>query len=123
MGLGKTIQIIVFFGALYWSRLKDIVTGTRGLGPSLIVCPATLMHQWVEEFHKWCPPIRVVILHDTGAHKGNFISNVGKSLNFGLYIIVKYKTINKFHIVINFFFLLIDLNILLFIFLLVFTFI
>lgn len=70
MGLGKTIQMIVFFGALYWSRLKDKITGVRGLGPSLIVCPGTLMHQWVDEFHKWCPPIRVVILHETGAYKG-----------------------------------------------------
>lgn len=74
MGLGKTIQMIVFFGALYWSRLKDKITGLRGLGPSLIVCPATLMHQWVDEFHKWCPPIRVVILHDTGTYKGNLIN-------------------------------------------------
>lgn len=72
MGLGKTVQMIVFFGALYWSRLKDKVTGMRGLGPSLIVCPATLMHQWVYEFHKWCPPIRVVVLHETGAFKGNY---------------------------------------------------
>ncbi|XP_026820566.1 DNA excision repair protein ERCC-6-like [Rhopalosiphum maidis] len=70
MGLGKTIQMIVFFGGLYWSRLKDKITGIRGLGPSLIVCPATLMHQWVDEFHKWCPPIRVVVLHETGAYKG-----------------------------------------------------
>jgi len=70
MGLGKTVQMIVFFGALYWSRLKDKITGIRGLGPSLIVCPATLMHQWVDEFHKWCPPIRVVVLHETGAYKG-----------------------------------------------------
>ncbi|XP_027841630.2 DNA excision repair protein ERCC-6-like isoform X1 [Aphis gossypii] len=70
MGLGKTIQMIVFFGALYWSRLKDKITGIRGLGSSLIVCPATLMHQWVDEFHKWCPPIRVVVLHETGVYKG-----------------------------------------------------
>lgn len=76
MGLGKTIQIIVFFGALYWSRLKDKITGIRGLGMSLIVCPATIIHQWVEEFHKWCPPIRVVILHDTGAYKGKFEFNI-----------------------------------------------
>uniref|UniRef100_A0A2S2N6T6 DNA repair and recombination protein RAD54-like n=2 Tax=Schizaphis graminum TaxID=13262 RepID=A0A2S2N6T6_SCHGA len=70
MGLGKTIQMIVFFGGLYWSRLKDKITGIRGLGPSLIVCPATLMHQWVDEFHKWCPPIRVAVLHETGVYKG-----------------------------------------------------
>ncbi|XP_050419856.1 DNA excision repair protein ERCC-6-like [Adelges cooleyi] len=70
MGLGKTIQIIVFFGALYWSRLKERRTNVRGLGSNIIVCPATLLHQWVDEFHKWCPPIRVAILHETGVFKG-----------------------------------------------------
>ncbi|XP_050540454.1 DNA excision repair protein ERCC-6-like [Daktulosphaira vitifoliae] len=70
MGLGKTIQIIVFFGALYWSRIKERRTGVRGLGSSIIVCPATLLYQWVEEFHKWCPPIRIAILHETGVFKG-----------------------------------------------------
>lgn len=89
MGLGKTIQIIVFLGALYWSRLKDEITSIRGLGPSLIVCPATLMHQWVDEFHKWCPPIRVVVLHDTGAYKGNLIFNL---------IIVKTCFLNRYHL-------------------------
>ncbi|XP_025425310.1 DNA excision repair protein ERCC-6-like isoform X2 [Sipha flava] len=82
MGLGKTVQMIVFLGALYWSRLKDKITGIRGLGPSLIVCPATLMHQWVDEFHKWCPPIRICVLHDTGAYKGksfNLIKEVWSS--------------------------------------------
>jgi len=25
------------------------------------------MKQWVEEFHEWAPPLRVVILHSTGS--------------------------------------------------------
>ena len=38
-----------------------------GLGAVLIVCPATVMHQWVSEFHSWWAPFRVAILHDTGS--------------------------------------------------------
>lgn len=38
-----------------------------GLGPTVIVCPATVMHQWVKEFHTWWPPFRVAVLHDTGS--------------------------------------------------------
>uniref|UniRef100_A0A671QQ30 DNA excision repair protein ERCC-6 n=1 Tax=Sinocyclocheilus anshuiensis TaxID=1608454 RepID=A0A671QQ30_9TELE len=38
-----------------------------GLGPTVIVCPATVMHQWVMEFHTWWPPFRVAVLHDTGS--------------------------------------------------------
>jgi len=42
-----------------------------GLGPVLIVCPATVMHQWVSEFHTWWAPFRVAVLHDTGTFVGN----------------------------------------------------
>lgn len=40
----------------------------QGLGPTVIVCPATVMHQWVKEFHTWWPPFRVAILHETGSY-------------------------------------------------------
>uniref|UniRef100_A0A4W3GV94 DNA excision repair protein ERCC-6 n=1 Tax=Callorhinchus milii TaxID=7868 RepID=A0A4W3GV94_CALMI len=39
----------------------------EGLGPVVIVCPATVMHQWVKEFHTWWPPFRVAILHESGS--------------------------------------------------------
>lgn len=42
-----------------------------GLGPVLIVCPATVLQQWVREFHKWYPPFRVAIFHDTGSYSGS----------------------------------------------------
>ncbi|KAJ1570051.1 hypothetical protein HK096_004209 [Nowakowskiella sp. JEL0078] len=59
MGLGKTIQIISFLAALAHSKLLT--------GPILIVCPATVLRQWVDEFHKWWPPFRVAILHSSGS--------------------------------------------------------
>ncbi|ETE58895.1 DNA excision repair protein ERCC-6 [Ophiophagus hannah] len=40
----------------------------RGLGPTVIVCPTTVMHQWVKEFHTWWPPFRVAVLHETGSY-------------------------------------------------------
>ncbi|KAJ1964902.1 DNA repair protein rhp26 [Dipsacomyces acuminosporus] len=58
MGLGKTVQVVAFLASLYHSRLLN--------RPSIIVCPATLMRQWVREFHTWWPSLRVVILHATG---------------------------------------------------------
>ena len=60
MGLGKTIQVIAFLSSLYYS--KKLGPGQ----PSIIVCPATVMKQWVQEFHKWWPPTRVAILHASG---------------------------------------------------------
>lgn len=45
MGLGKTVQIISFLASLGMSKKLK--------GPILIVCPATVLRQWVQEFHKW----------------------------------------------------------------------
>ncbi|XP_022193380.2 LOW QUALITY PROTEIN: DNA excision repair protein ERCC-6 [Nilaparvata lugens] len=70
MGLGKTIQMIAFLAGLHCSQMKDRDTGYRGLGPSIIVCPTTVMHQWVKEFHKWFPFLRVAVLHDSGTYTG-----------------------------------------------------
>src|SRR5690606_22169814 len=35
--------------------------------PVIIVAPATVMRQWVNEFHRWWPPLRVTILHSSGS--------------------------------------------------------
>lgn len=50
MGLGKTVQVIA-----HMSRLAD----TGALGPSLVVCPGTLIENWRREFGKFAPSIRV----------------------------------------------------------------
>uniref|UniRef100_A0A915KGX8 Helicase ATP-binding domain-containing protein n=1 Tax=Romanomermis culicivorax TaxID=13658 RepID=A0A915KGX8_ROMCU len=81
MGLGKTIQIIAFLGALRRSNIPDDSSEYSGLGPCLIICPPTLMRQWVKEFHLWCPMLRVAILHDTGSHKGSRKSLINKIIS------------------------------------------
>lgn len=53
--------MIAFLAALYHSKK---------LGPdrpTLVVCPTTVMKQWVEEFQQWWPPVRVAILHSSGS--------------------------------------------------------
>ncbi|CAG8464312.1 1322_t:CDS:2 [Ambispora gerdemannii] len=58
MGLGKTVQMIAFLAGLFYSNQSQQAT--------IIICPATLMFQWVKELHNWWPPIRVGVLHSTG---------------------------------------------------------
>ncbi|XP_015121805.1 DNA excision repair protein ERCC-6 [Diachasma alloeum] len=70
MGLGKTVQVIAFLAALDCSELLSDGGRFRGLGPSLIVCPATLLEQWVEHFHSWYPALRVASLHQSGSYHG-----------------------------------------------------
>ncbi|KAI0200457.1 putative DNA repair and recombination protein RAD26 [Astrocystis sublimbata] len=59
MGLGKTVQIISFIAALHYSKKLD--------KPVLVVAPATVLQQWVNEFHRWWPPLRVSMLHSSGS--------------------------------------------------------
>ncbi|XP_004874585.1 DNA excision repair protein ERCC-6 isoform X1 [Heterocephalus glaber] len=81
MGLGKTIQIIAFLAGLSYSKIRTRGSNYRfeGLGPTIIVCPTTVMHQWVKEFHTWWPSFRVAILHETGScthRKENLIRDI-----------------------------------------------
>ena len=48
MGLGKSVQLIAFLLA------------HRGEGPTLIVCPASLVYNWLAEFEKFAPTMDVV---------------------------------------------------------------
>ncbi|KAG8423350.1 DNA repair protein rhp26 [Metarhizium acridum] len=59
MGLGKTVQLIAFIAALHHSKMLE--------RPVIVVAPATLLRQWVSEFHRWWPPLRVSILHSSGS--------------------------------------------------------
>jgi len=66
MGLGKTIQVISFLAGLHYSK--------KMTKPVIVVCPATVMKQWVNEFHRWWPPFRVSILHTSGSGMVNIKS-------------------------------------------------
>ena len=51
MGLGKTLQLMAF--------LLDRRDEARGIGPSLIVCPASLVYNWAAEFERFAPDLCV----------------------------------------------------------------
>lgn len=51
MGLGKTLQMITF--------LLGKVSVEH---PSLIICPASLIYNWQEEFHRFAPDLNVLVV-------------------------------------------------------------
>lgn len=69
MGLGKTIELIAFLIGLRYSKFAQIGQTYSNLGPVLLVCPSTLMLNWVREFHTWWPHFRVALLHNSGTYK------------------------------------------------------
>jgi superfamily II DNA or RNA helicase len=54
MGLGKTLQ------ALAW--LAHLCERDPAGGPSLVVCPASVMHHWAREAARFTPNLRVMVL-------------------------------------------------------------
>ncbi|XP_054007934.1 DNA excision repair protein ERCC-6-like isoform X1 [Hylaeus anthracinus] len=90
MGLGKTVQVIAFLAGLDCSELLSDGGRFRGLGPTLIVCPATLMEQWLKHFHDWWPVLRVVILHQSGTYNGD-LKYLLDSLMYGGILITSYS--------------------------------
>ncbi|RZC35270.1 DNA excision repair protein ERCC-6-like [Asbolus verrucosus] len=71
MGLGKTVQVIAFLAGLEYTQVVSGNDRFKGLGPTLIVCPVTVIHQWVKHFHDWAPEFRVAILHQSGSYQGS----------------------------------------------------
>ena len=76
MGLGKTIQVI----ALLQERCS------RGLGPSLVVLPVTLIENWRRELHRFAPALRV------NTHQGPSRAHYGGAFNAVDVVLVSYDT-------------------------------
>jgi superfamily II DNA or RNA helicase len=58
MGLGKTLQALAF--------LQSLKTGERV--PSLVICPTSLVFNWVNEAAKFTPNLKVLALHGPARH-------------------------------------------------------
>ncbi len=49
-------QVAAFLAGLHHSRK---------FRPSVVICPATVLRQWLRELRCWYPPFRVAVLHDS----------------------------------------------------------
>ncbi|ORM40495.1 Protein CHROMATIN REMODELING 8 [Babesia sp. Xinjiang] len=62
MGLGKTITVLSFLSALIFSEDSKKIDLGGGL-EVLIVCPITLISQWIDEMGIWAPSFKPVVFH------------------------------------------------------------
>jgi len=68
MGLGKTLQSISILGYLqHYQKIS---------GPHLIIVPKSTLQNWANEFGRWCPSLRVVMLNGTKDERATFIKDV-----------------------------------------------
>ncbi|KAI9203985.1 SNF2 family N-terminal domain-containing protein [Polychytrium aggregatum] len=65
MGLGKTLQSISFLG--YLKHFKGIA------GPHLVIVPKSTLHNWVSEFRKWVPDLKVFMFHGNKDERSKII--------------------------------------------------
>ena len=82
MGLGKTLQMI----SVIYSDKED--TAAR---PSLIVCPASLVYNWQEEFGKFAPSLSTLVLSGTLAARK---TKLEKYMDYDV-CIISYDTLKR----------------------------
>ncbi|MDN3505959.1 MAG: DEAD/DEAH box helicase [Simkaniaceae bacterium] len=68
MGLGKTLQAIVALSQLTKKKL----------GCALIVCPTSLLYNWQEEFHKFNPNFKVMVVDGVPSNRKKLIAKLQK---------------------------------------------
>lgn len=80
MGLGKTLQTISLIS--YLQECKGIS------GPHLFLAPKSTLQNWLNEFNRWTPDMKVFILHGTADERKQAIRDrlKGESLDFNVCI-------------------------------------
>ena len=66
--MGKTLQSIAFLSHLIQTEKKP--------GPHLVVVPLSVLFNWITEFRKFCPTIKVIRLHATDKNEQNRMKGV-----------------------------------------------
>lgn len=69
MGLGKTLQSIAYIA----SELSDV---RKRQQPILIVCPSSLLYNWLSEFMKFTPEIQAVIIDGNKTERSRMLKDI-----------------------------------------------
>ena len=92
MGLGKTVQVLGFLHILK-SGLKKSGSPHRA---SLLVIPASLISNWVNEISRFAPGIKYFVAHPAANSKTRDMAKDKKSLNTFDLVITTYALVQKY---------------------------
>lgn len=84
MGLGKTMQTISFLGYLK--------TVQKVKGPHLVVVPLSVLQNWLNEFKRWCPALKVIRFHGPQKVRNQIASEVAVHGTFDV-VVTTYEMI------------------------------
>ncbi len=71
MGLGKTAQLLALLVAEQEDPALVATPGMAdGLGPTLVVCPMSVVGNWQREAQRFAPGLRVMVHHGQQRHRG-----------------------------------------------------
>ncbi len=80
MGLGKTLQAIALL-------LHDKEAGVQE--PALVVCPASLVFNWLEEIHRFAPALQAVTVTGTAAARKKILEHTDEDVFITSYDLLK----------------------------------
>jgi superfamily II DNA or RNA helicase len=67
MGLGKTLQVLALLNSVRLALTRSDSGGPRK--PMLVVCPTSLVYNWIAEARKFVPDLKALALHGPGRHE------------------------------------------------------
>lgn len=83
MGLGKTVQTIA-------AACNLISKGE--IGQVLIVCPSTLVQNWLDELEKWAPSFCAISIGNTGKNKGELWKSF---IGYSHFVVTNYEQLRE----------------------------
>jgi superfamily II DNA or RNA helicase len=69
MGLGKTLQALAFLQSAASVSLANAGKMAAARLPSLVICPTSLVFNWLAEAQKFTPQLKAIALHGPNRHK------------------------------------------------------
>ena len=87
MGLGKTIQTIAL--------LCYIIETKHNEGPFLIIAPLATISNWVIEFNRWAPEIKIVVYKGPPAYRRQLSSQIKQQKHLFNVVLTTYEYIMK----------------------------
>ncbi|MGH8981973.1 MAG: DEAD/DEAH box helicase, partial [Acidimicrobiales bacterium] len=89
MGLGKTATVL---GVLQAERAADTGRAAPPLGPTLVVCPTSIVGNWVAEVRRFTPGLTVVVHHGATRARGE---SFGRAVEDADVVVTSYPLVER----------------------------